>query len=135
MLRCMSGQTNLTGVWNGFFSYPRLLEPVTFTATLIETQSWVSGSTHEPCTVGKHIGQTLYATLLGTRAGNAVTFTKTYDGTVRGYSAVNYEGSVGADGMEMEGRWTIRVTWSGRFLMVRSGHAVPAAKVRALARA
>jgi beta-glucanase (GH16 family) len=131
----MAADANLTGVWNGFFSYPRLLEPVTFTATLIETQSWVSGSTHEPCTVGKHIGQTLYATLLGTRTGNAVTFKKTYDGTSDRYHTVNYEGTIVEDGTEIEGRWIVRVTWSGRFLMVRSGHTVPAAKVKALARA
>jgi hypothetical protein len=130
----MGADANLTGVWNGFFSYPRLLEPVTFTATLIETQSWVSGSTHEPCTVGKHIGQTLYATLLGTRTGNAVTFKKTYDGTSDRYHIVNYEGTIAGDGTEIEGQWIIRVTWSGRFLMVRSGHAVPVAKVKALAR-
>jgi len=112
--------TNLTGVWRGLYSYPRAFEPVSFVATLIETQSRVSGSTHEP---HRKTGATLCATLLGRRDGDAVSFLKTYDAPESGYSAdVRYEGAVSADATEIEGRWIIRADWFGRFLMVRIAH-------------
>ena len=38
---------DLTGVWNGLYSYPDGLS-VTFVATLIESGGALSGSTHEP---------------------------------------------------------------------------------------
>lgn len=110
-------RTNLTGIWQGLYSYPRLLEPVSFVATLIETERWVTGSTHEP---HRNSGATLCATLLGRRSGSAVQFVKTYDEGQGGYGAdVHYEGSVSADASEIEGRWVIRADWSGRFLMIR----------------
>jgi len=131
----MSENANLTGVWQGFFSYPRALEPVQFTATLIETQSFLTGTTHEPCDVGRHIGETLYATLSGRREGASVVFDKTYDGSGGRNHTIHYDGSISDDGTEIEGRWTIPSSWSGRFLMVRSGHTAPAEKIEALARA
>jgi hypothetical protein len=39
---------NLTGVWQGFYTYPGGIGSVAFGATLIETGSTLSGSTHEP---------------------------------------------------------------------------------------
>ena len=36
-------KVNLTGVWNGLYSYPQLGKSVSFVATLIETVSWVTG--------------------------------------------------------------------------------------------
>jgi len=116
----MAGKiSNLTGVWLGLYSYPRLLQPASFTATLIETESWISGSTHE---ASHYDGETLLATLIGSRDGNAVSFVKTYEQVNRGYGPpVRYEGHVSEDGTEIEGRWTIRADWAGKFLMVRSG--------------
>ena len=126
---------SLTGVWQGFFSYPRALGPVQFTATLIETGGWITGTTHEPCDIGEHQGETLYATLSGSRDGTSVTFDKTYDGSGGRTHTIRYEGTLSDDGIEIEGRWIIRASWAGRFLMIRSGHTVPAAKVKALAKA
>jgi len=115
-----AGPTNLTGVWQGLYSYPRAFEPVSFVATLIETQSRVSGSTHEP---HRKTGETLCATLLGRRNGSAVSFLKTYDQPAGGYGAdVRYEGTVSDDATEIEGRWIIRADWLGRFLMIRGAH-------------
>jgi hypothetical protein len=104
---------NLTGVWNGLYSYPDG-SSVSFVATLIETGSALTGSTHEP-----GAGSTLYATLLGSRHASAVGFRKTYDGVVPGYRAVDYAGTLSADATEIEGRWTIPGVWSGKFLMIR----------------
>jgi len=79
-----SNSSNLTGVWHGLYTYPRYLQRVLFGATLIETASWVTGSTHEPRTTGRSGPETLFATLLGTRNGRAVAFRKTYEGSVPG---------------------------------------------------
>jgi hypothetical protein len=44
---------SLTGIWHGIYSYPIARAPVSFVATLIETASAVSGTTHELCTIGR----------------------------------------------------------------------------------
>src|ERR1700761_8214019 len=109
---------NLTGVWQGLYTYPRILQRVLFGATLIESGSWVTGSTHEVWNYGPHKGQTLTAMLEGQRADNVLTFTKTYE--VSGLQKIHYEGTISADGLEIEGRWMIINNWAGKFLMIRS---------------
>jgi hypothetical protein len=110
---------SLTGVWHGLYSYPAEQRPVSFVATLIETASAVSGTTHEPCTFGGGPGEILYATLAGSRQNNTVSFVKTYDGNNPFYHAVDYSGTLSPDGTEIEGRWHIPGVWSGKFLMIR----------------
>jgi hypothetical protein len=115
----MDAQTqNLTGVWNGLYSYPDG-RSVTFVATLIDSGSTLSGSTHEPCIGGDCPSATLFATLMGSRSGSAVTFRKTYEADSPRYGTVNYEGTLNADATEIEGRWMIPGVWSGKFLMIR----------------
>lgn len=117
---CSAKSANLTGVWLGLYSYPRRLEPVSFTATLIDTAGVINGSSHEIPRQGRTAGYTLFATLCGRHSDGAVAFTKTYDdGIPHGY-AINYEGSIRDEGAEIEGLWTIPRMWSGRFLMIRS---------------
>ena len=123
------GPQNLTGIWHGIYSYPIARAPVSFVATLIETTSAVSGTTHEPCTAGGSPNEILYATLLGSRQHSAVAFVKTYDGANPLYGTVAYEGTLSPDGTEIEGRWTVPGNWSGKFLMIRS-----AGKAEAVAR-
>lgn len=128
MSKQSSGQ-NLTGIWQGLYSYPISRAPVSFVATLIETASTVSGTTHEPSAAGESPNETLYATLIGRRHDSAVAFVKTYDGANPHYRTVAYEGTLSADGTEIEGRWTVPGSWSGKFLMIRS-----AGKAEAVAR-
>ncbi len=71
---------NLTGIWQGLYSYPRAFAPVSFTATLLESGSWLSGSIHEVAEDETGVQVEVYATLLGTRADQDIDFTKTYDG-------------------------------------------------------
>jgi hypothetical protein len=120
---------NLTGIWHGIYAYPIARAPVSFVATLIDTASTVSGTTHEPCTIGGSPNETLYATLLGSRRNSTVAFVKTYDGANPRYGTVAYEGTLSPDGTEIEGRWTVPGNWSGKFLMIR-----PAGKTEAVAR-
>jgi hypothetical protein len=110
---------NLTGVWQGLYTYPGINKSVSFTATLLETPGALTGSTHEPCVFRDGAGGTLFATLQGGRDGRQVTFRKTYESAGPNYDLVDYEGTLSADGIEIEGRWVIRRVWSGSFLMIR----------------
>jgi len=116
---------NLTGVWQGLYTYPGINKSVAFVATLIETPGTLTGATHEPCVFRDGAGGSLFATLLGVREGRRVTFRKTYEAAGPNYDLVDYEGTLSANGIEIEGRWVIRRVWSGTFLMVReTGKAV-----------
>jgi len=113
---------NLTGVWEGLFTYPRFLRAGNFSATLIETASHLSGSTSEIwLTSGPRRGETVLGMLAGRRSFLSVRFTKTYVGPERPNHAVEYEGTLTEDFQEIEGRWFIPGNWAGRFLMIRSG--------------
>jgi hypothetical protein len=122
----------LTGTWNGLYSYPRVIEPTPFTATLTENDGWLSGAIEEIARVGPTRGQPLTATLQGCRNGHSVTFLKMYDNPPPGYDAVHYSGDVNHDGSEIGGCWTIPGVWSGNFLMIRAG-AVRAAESQDIA--
>lgn len=116
----MSGNDcNLTGVWQGLYSYPRKLDPVSFVTTLIETATSLTGSVHEP--VPPWLGSgTVFANLSGHRNGSRVVFVKAYMDGVPHRRPINYDGAVLDDGSEIEGRWVLSPTWSGRFLMIRA---------------
>ena len=109
---------NLTGVWQGLYTY-RDGRSVSFVATLIDSGSALSGSTHEPCVGGDCPSGTLFATLAGRHNGGLVTFRKIYDGSLPRYGAVDYAGTLNGDATEIEGRWIIPGVWSGKFLMIR----------------
>jgi hypothetical protein len=110
---------NLTGVWNGLYTY-RDGRSTPFVATLIDSGGALSGTTHETSTSGTP-GAMLLASLAGARSDSAVTFTKTYDKPdVFHRSPIRYDGVLNSEGTEIEGRWTIMLFWSGKFLMVRS---------------
>ena len=115
-----AGERNLTGIWNGLYTYPHG-QSTAFVATLIDTGGSLSGTTHEPSTPGDGPETTSFATLTGSRHDSTVTFTKRYDRpTQLKVSPILYEGVLNGDGTEIEGRWTIPRMWSGKFLMIRS---------------
>jgi hypothetical protein len=125
----------LTGVWHGLYTYASQPEPIYFVATLIESGSSLTGSTHESA-IGEHGAPlTLIAALSGSRHGQAILFTKTYDGSGGWTHTVAYDGTLNADRTEIEGRWTIGIEASGRFLMIRSSGTTEAVIRRAFARA
>lgn len=117
----MDGPKNLTGVWQGLFSYPRMYRAAGFTATLIEAGGHLTGSTTEIAVGGPRDGTAVSAFLSGRRIGSRVTFTKQYEGPEPPNHAVEYEGALAGDLMEIDGRWFIPGSWAGRFLMIRSG--------------
>ncbi len=92
-----------------------------FTATLIETGNSLSGSMSEIAVEGPRDGMTVSAFLSGRRTDSRVAFTKQYEGPEPPNHAVEYEGGISDDFMEIDGRWFIPGSWAGRFLMIRSG--------------
>jgi len=115
-----AGERNLTGIWNGLYTYPHG-QSTAFVATLIDTNGSLSGTTHEPSTSGDAPETTRFATIAGSRRDTAVTFTKRYDPPGPSTSSpVFYDGALNADATEIEGRWVIAQVWSGKFLMIRA---------------
>jgi hypothetical protein len=111
-----TGQQNLTGIWNGLYTYSTG-RSVSFVATLIDSGGSFTGTTHEADSFGS---ASLCASLAGTYSEGAVSFTKTYDKPGILYrSPISYRGALNSDGTEIEGRWTIHRWRSGKFLMVR----------------
>jgi hypothetical protein len=111
---------SLTGVWHGLYSYEAFREPVYFVATLIDTGSHISGTTHE-----SEIGEagsplTLFASIDGSKAEKSVHFTKLYDGSSGWDHSVAYNGRISPDASEIEGIWNIGAKASGKFLMIRN---------------
>jgi hypothetical protein len=116
----VSAERNLTGIWNGLYTYPHG-QSTSFVAILIETAGSLTGTTHELSAPGDGPETTVFATLAGARRESTVTFTKRYDRpTGRKRSPILYEGVRNGDGSEIEGRWSIPGSWSGKFLMIRS---------------
>jgi hypothetical protein len=110
------GTVNVTGTWHGQYSYRDYRQPVFFVATLREAAGRIEGATEElrPVT-----GETLCAAIGARRSGGAVTFVKTYRDPPLGYGAVCYDGTLNADGTEIEGSWQIPTDGHGKFLMIR----------------
>lgn len=110
---------NLTGAWFGGFSYlgvPK--DDVSFIASLEEVAGLVSGTTSEPNTIGDTTMH-LNAIVRGSREGAEVSFTKMYDGESDAAHAVNYAGTVNAEGTRVTGFWQLE-DWSGGFEMNRT---------------
>jgi hypothetical protein len=131
----MAAQTSLTGVWDGRYAYPRLLEPVPFQAVLLEFGATLTGSIWEICETGAERGRRLDASVEGRREGRAVSFIKRYDGAGGRSHAIAYAGELSADGTEIEGVWTIPGAWSGWFLMIRPPGSEAAVERKATERA
>ena len=111
---------NLTGTWHGLYSYPAEKEPVSFVATLSESDSWFTGTTEETGSAGDAVGRRLTASLQGRRMQRSVTMLKMYHGAYALYDSVHYAGDLNEDGTEIAGRWEVPGNWSGTFLMVRA---------------
>ena len=117
------GRDDLSGTWQGLYSYNDSREPVAFVAVVIDAAGSLGGTTHERCAAGEAPGGYLYATLSGQRAGSTVTFVKTYDGTGGWEHSVGYDGTINEDGTEITGQWQVHDewgAWTGPFLMMRA---------------
>ena len=114
-----NASVNLTGRWDGVFSYPDVPEagPTTpFLATLSDSNGVLSGEVIEP---NEYHPGTAQSTILGQRIGRSVHWEKRYHGAGEEYHAtVLYFGSVSEDGETITGEWRID-HWRGPFEMTR----------------
>ena len=106
---------DLSGAWRGIFNYPAGAPPTEFLATLSDAGGPLTGHTVEPGLRGGEVT----ARIDGRRSGDAVSFVKLYEQDDDQYDDVTYAGTVGAEGDEITGRWSIPGDWSGTFIMVR----------------
>jgi hypothetical protein len=118
---------DLSGGWRGIFNYPAGAPPTEFLATLIDSGGALTGQTVEPGLRGGEVT----ARLDGRRNGDAVSFVKLYERDDDQYDDVTYAGTIGADGDEITGRWSIPGDWSGTFIMVRETGVEAEAEARA----
>jgi len=131
--------TSLTGVWDGIYRYPAGIRTPesAFTAVLFDSGGALSGTIHETMKLGTHdIGASAF--LEGRAEGSAVIFLKTYDGTGGQSHSVSYDGTLGADGNEIEGSWRIHADFgvmTGRFLMIRAQRRAKFKRTRAVQKA
>lgn len=112
---------NLTGVWDGRFTYPRALEPVSFQAVLAEAADGFTGEITEAHARPDGSALVVGAAVDGRRDGARLEFVKRYDGAGGWSHAVHYSGQLQDDGREIEGTWSVPGAWSGWFLMIRAG--------------
>jgi hypothetical protein len=79
---------------------------VPFLARIEDAEGALSGSIIEPNTMGLS-SDSLEAILSGSRHGNAVDFTKAYDGASDAAHAVDYVGQLSGDGNRITGVWSL----------------------------
>ncbi len=111
----MSDRRDVSGVWYGSFAGPGVT-PNRFIATLAETGGQITGTTSEPDELGEF--DLLHAHVIGTRDGSAVRFVKQYDGAAHCAHAVDYGGTIDAEGSEISGEWRFS-GHAGQFVMRR----------------
>ena len=126
------GRHDLSGTWQGLYSYRDARQPVAFVAVLIDAAGSLGGTTHERRREDEAAGGYLYATLSGLHAASTVTFVKTYDGTGGWEHSVIYEGTINEDGTEITGLWQVQDAWTGPFLMMRANNKEDSVVRRAL---
>lgn len=113
-------RSSLTGSWSGAYRFPADALPETvFNVQIEEVAGAFTGSMQEPNLLRLGPGQIVSADIEGTRSGEAVTFTKFYDGSGGMDHAIRYDGTVDDALTRIEGTWSIPRDWSGTFFMVR----------------
>lgn len=116
---------SIGGDWTGVYDYGQNQgDPVPFTAMLFDIRGAIWGTTTEPNTFAADAGDVLSADVNGSRTGQEVRFSKTYQGRPSGgeYAAA-YTGHVAAGGNRIEGEWRIATpfgTRGGPFVMTRA---------------
>ena len=114
----MSGEGghDITGEWSGIYSYPRLYPPNSFEASIRDAGGIITGVIRQPGEFFEQAGSQ-HAVIEGSREGRLVRWVKMYDDLTR--ATPHYQGTIQADGDEIEGTWHIPGNWSGTFLMIR----------------
>ena len=113
----MSGEKHtsesLSGVWSGRYWYasPDLRIPATipFTASILERDGGLTGTTLEPNSFAMNDLHELTAEIEGSREADVIDFVKMYDALPGVHqNPIVYTGSVDADRTRIVGGWAIR---------------------------
>ena len=123
---------SVAGAWTGIYFYPDdhpdnpddLWPPTPFVADLTERSGVIGGWISEPDLLDG--GEARQAEVAGSRAGDALTFTKT---PTDGADPIEYAATLTPDGQRIEGQWHIIGDWSGHFRMDRSVPTEPAVRL------
>jgi hypothetical protein len=99
----------LAGAWRGTYTYDNnpTAAPGDFTFDLKVSGNTVSGRITEPNTFGTAGVPFLYANISGTIDGDAISFSKTYDGTGGQTHTVYYNGVIDRAAHTVSGTWFI----------------------------
>ena len=125
-------RASLTGAWSGAYRYPNGGHETVFNAQIEESGGAFVGATQEPNEFINSTDSVLHGEIDGQRSGNIVTFTKFYNhGDEHARHSIRYEGTIDANLSRIEGRWTVRSSWSGTFFMTRDDLGEEAAVERA----
>ena len=125
-------RASLSGSWSGAYRYPDGRHETVFNAQIEESGRAFVGATQEPNEFINSTDSVLHGEIDGQRNGNLVTFTKFYNhGDEQARHSIRYEGTIDANLSRIEGRWTVRSSWSGTFFMTRDDLGEEAAVERA----
>lgn len=132
----MAEFSDLSGVWQGKYSYAAAMRPNSFAAHLDDDDGALRGEIIEPNTITAGGPDELIAALAGSRLKRDVEFTKSYSDVDQ--PALRYEGQLNAALTRIDGTWHFpSEPWvHGTFMMVReTGRGLRAARQRAVERA
>ncbi|RDC59424.1 hypothetical protein HME9302_00612 [Alteripontixanthobacter maritimus] len=125
----MSSGHDLSGSWEGVFTYPGGDMPTTpFVLKARHQGNAFTGEIIEPSIYG---GRTISAIASGVCTDRQLDFVKTYRTTGMTYGTpVDYKAIVSADGLEVTGVWSLP-EWAGTFEMHRDALPAPRAETEA----
>jgi hypothetical protein len=111
---------NLSGRWQGQFRYDGAGRmPGSFRAVLNEVSGLLRGRVDDAASVTGTLGRPIPAVVEGRRDGRAVRFFKRYISATARYRPIEYCGEVDKGGRRIAGRWSIRESSAGDFVMTR----------------
>ncbi len=103
----MTGETNLSGLWTGWYGYAGDDDRVAFTAWIDDRGGLIEGSTLEPNTFSAAHLEELEAELSGLREAGAVDLIKRYrPGQGAHGLTIAYFGQIEGDGCVLAGGWS-----------------------------
>ncbi len=115
-----------TALWRGIYHYPQGLgqDSVKFNLIMIQNGTTVAGFIKEPNTFGRPGQPWLHSSIKGTidNQTDALSLTKTYDGTGGQGHDVQYGGKLTNNGKTFEGNWSIGGDLVGQFFLERDNN-------------
>lgn len=110
---------DISGNWTGVYRYDdKSMPSVLFFANILQSGSFISGTTKEDNSFVIAGPEILKANIEGEIAGQNIVFEKTYLAGINDGVAIKYTGIVDENSSRIEGVWVID-SFSGKFIMTR----------------